>query len=156
MANNVYPGRIINMTANGLEPICNVDATLNMTSETTTDTPCKPTSDEAYKSANWTTVTQTSKSWTITGSMKAVGDTVTAGKYKHSYLANQFIEGLPVEVTFGTTQTTDFDFDELEVYSGSGIVTDVTWNAPSDGESTVDFTVTGNGELTHTITPVTT
>lgn len=151
-----YPGSIWNMTADGLEPICNVEASLNLTSDTTTEPPCKPNATDAYKGAIWSTISQTSKSWTITGTMRTVGDTPTAGLYKHAYIAEKFISGAVVQVVFGTTQTSDFDFAEVETFTGEGIVTDVTYNAPNGNESgTVDFTITGNGELTHDVVPFT-
>lgn len=154
MAYKTYPGSIWSMTADGLEPMCNIDATLNMTSDTTTEDPCKPNASESYAQANWTSVTVNNKSWTITGTMRTVGDTPTAGFYKHAYLADKFIDGTPVAVVFATTQTTDFDFDEVETFTGEGIVTDVTYNAPAGNESgTVDFTITGNGPLTHDVVP---
>lgn len=149
---NTYPGNIWNMTADGLEPICNTELTLNMTSETTTEPPCKPNSTDSYKGANWNTVTVTSKGWEVTGTIRTVGDAPAAGQYKHSYITDKFIQGGNVQVSFGTTETTDFDFQEVETFTGEGIVTSVTYNAPQGQESgTVDFTITGNGELTHDV-----
>lgn len=150
------PARLINITLNGYEIECNTSANMSMTREVTATSPCKPTSGDSYASGGWVQNTEGDASFEITGSAKAIKDAIIAsGKIKHSEIIRLFMEAPVVQVTFGTTDVSDFSLEEIETYSGSGILTGITWAAEGNEESNVDFTITGTGQPVQTITPVT-
>ncbi len=149
-------GKLIGVKVNGTYLRCQTDGTLTITTNTTDTDPCKPSEEEATNAASWVTHSIDSKAWTISATAKTFAD-VAAGVIDNSELANLMIVGTPsVEVTFQTIRTTDYDFDEIWVYEGTGTITSFTINAPGAGESTYDIEITGNGALTYTETPVTT
>lgn len=154
MAGQVLQGSLLAVTLNGTRIQCEIDSTLNVTTNTTETDPCKPASTEAYKAAKWTDASVDSKTWSLDFSAKAFADAV---EMNNADILELMVSGDPiVQIEFSTTQTTDFDFDEILTFSGEGILSDFTWNNPSTGESTYDVTVTGKGAPTFTRVSVTT
>lgn len=154
MAGQVLQGSLQAVTINGNRVQCEIDATLNVTTNTTETDPCKPLSTDAYKAARWVDTSVDSKAWTIDFSAKAFADAVEINNLD---ILDLLVNGdNVVQVEFNTTQTTDYDFDEVATFSGEGILSDFSWNNPSAGESTYDVTITGKGAPTFTRTPITT
>lgn len=148
----VLPGKVIGVTIDGDFIDCQIDATLTKTNNVTETTGCKPSPDGTYKGASTVGRTVDTSDWTITMSAKAFADAVTVNQ---NDIAEKMDTNPIVQVTFQTTQTTDFDFEEAWVYEGEGILTDFTINAPQDGEATWDTTIVANGTpLTLTRTPI--
>lgn len=154
MAGEVTPGKIWGISVNGNFVNCQIDATLTINNNVSESAPCKPGPTDSYKSSGWVTNNIDSKSWEITGSNKSFADAL---QMNNADFIDLLVNGSSiVQVQFGTTQHPDYDFDEIQVFSGEGIISNFTLNAPNEGEGTSDFTITGNGAPTFTRTPVTT
>lgn len=150
----ILPGKLMTTTVNGTALRCQVDATLTISVNVTENESCKPSAEDAYLANAWVTQSIDNKSWEITVSAKAYADAI---EMSNSDIGELLTTGSPiVQVTFMTTQTTDYDYDEVFVYSGEAIITNYTLNGPQTGDGTYDLTFTGNGPLTLTRTPVTT
>lgn len=153
MANSLA-GKIIGVELNGTYYKCQTDATLNLIANLTEDEACKP--DPGTPSGGgigWVTRTVDSKDWNITFSAKAFADDLQAN---NSEISTFFIDSdLSVEVDFQTNVTENNDAYNF-VYNGDGIMSSLTLNAPTDGASTYDVEIQGNGPLTYTTIPVTT
>lgn len=153
MAGQVLPGSVIGITINGQEVQCELESSLSVTVNTTEADPCKPVSTEAYRSAVWTDASVDSKTWQITFSAKAFADAVA---FNNLDVLDLLVNGDPiVEVQFYTKQHLDYDFDEIAVFSGTGILSLDDWTAPSQGESTYSGTIAGKGKPEFVRTPVT-
>lgn len=154
MAVNTIPGKLIGVRIGGTWLNCQVDSTLNLTVNVTEDDPCKPSPDDlASGDVPWIERTADTRDWSIDVSQKLLKDSLAAA---NPDLGELIIEGnIDVEVEFMTLPgqtTSNYDF----VYSGSGILTNFTLNAPAVGAATTDATISGNGALTYTKVPVTT
>lgn len=150
----VLQGKLLAVTIDGEFVNCQVDATLTITTETETTDPCKPDATQTTQGASWTEATESSKSWSISMSAKAFADAIVLN---NSDILDKLVNGsATAQVQFSTTETTDYDYAELLLFSGTGIITNFTWNAPSTGESTYDVEITGSGQPTFTRTPFTT
>lgn len=153
MAGQVLKGGVMGVTINGGEVQCELEASLSIEVTTTETDPCKPLSTENYKASVWSNPDVESKSWTITASAKAFAD---ATAFNNIDLIKLLVDGDPiVQVQFYTKEHPDYDFDEIAVFSGSGILSLDSWDAPAQGESTYSFTITGKGKPTFVSTPVT-
>lgn len=154
MAGQVLPGSVIGITINGEELQCELESSLSITINTTETEACKPATSEAYKSATWTDASVDSKTWEITFSAKAFADEVA---FNNLDMVDLLVNGDPiVEVQFATKQHPDYDFDEIAVFTGTGVLSLDDWTAPSEGESTYSGTIIGKGQPTFTREPVTT
>lgn len=150
------PGKLISMKIGGVQIRCQTDITLNIVVNTTDNDPCKPSEEEAANGASqWVTRTIDTKEWSASATAKTFAD-VTAGFIDNGDITALMLADPTVEVTIGTTQTTDYNFPELWVYEGTGILTNFTLNGAQAGESTYDIEISGSGELTYTATPFTT
>lgn len=153
MAGQVLPGAVMGITINGSELQCELESALSITINTSEAEACKPLTSEAYKGATWADQTVDRKTWEITGSAKAFADAV---EFNNLDLVDLLVNGNPiVEVQFYTKQHTDYDFDQIAVFTGTGILSLDDWTAPAEGESTYSFTITGKGEPTFVRTNVT-
>lgn len=159
---NSVPGSIIGMTIKQVGSVdpgvwldCQTDATLDMAVETEEEDPCKPTPEELVTTGDvpWADFTPSKRNWNITFSQKMMRASLAAS---NTNIASLIIAGnVFVEVQFMTApgQTkSDFDF----VYSGTGILTGFTFNAPVTGAATTDSTIQGTGPLAELIVPITT
>lgn len=154
MANSV-PGKIIGVRVGGVWLNCQTDATLNLTVNVSEEDPCKPDGDAltTENSIPWVERTADSRDWSIDFSAKLMRDSLASAN-DPADIAGLIIDGtVNAEVEFATADNqtySDYDF----VYSGSGIITNFTLNAPASGAATQDATVTGNGPLTRAVVPV--
>lgn len=151
MAVNTVPGSIIGVRFGGDWLPCQVDATLNLTVNVTEDDPCKPDpSDTEVQDSPWVERTVDSRDWSIDVSQKLMRNSLIAS---NPDIGELIVDGLlDVEVEFMTRpgQTrSDYDF----VFSGTGIITDFSLNAPGSGAATTDTTISGNGPLTYVKVP---
>lgn len=159
---NSVPGSIIGLTIkdstsvlDGVWLPCQTDATLNLGVETEEEDPCKPTPEELVLQGDvpWSEFTPSKRNWDISFSQKLMRDSLATA---NPDIAQLIITGkILVEVQFMTApgQTkSNFDF----VYSGTGILTGFTLNAPAVGASTSDSTIQGTGAITYVTVPVTT
>lgn len=154
MANSkVIPGKLIVVTANDVAFDCQQDATLSISYNLTQEDPCKPDPTESYTGFSWQTSTTDSASWEISFTLKATDAT----QNNQNSILNALINtGNQMSIAFETSGAANTGLDVASVFEGDGLISSFTWNAPSTGESTVDVTVTGNGEPTFTTVPATT
>lgn len=142
----VLKGGVIGLSINTTELQCELESSLSITINTTENDPCKPLSTEDYKSASWTDPTVDTKSWTITGSAKAFADAVA---FNQLDLLELLVNGDPiVQVQFYTKEHPDYDYDQIATFTGTGILSLDSWDAPAQGESTYSFTIEGKGKPT--------
>ena len=144
--NDAIPGKLMGVKIDGNFIDCQIDATYNMTMDTEEGDICKPSPTDTTDGASWAEPTAGRKSGTIDFSAKSLAKMTGFGLYE---LSNLFINGSnSVTWTFGTTQTTDYNQPALIVYSGDGIMTSFNINAPNEGESTFDSSITMVGKPT--------
>ncbi len=149
------PGKLISMKIGGVAIRCQTDITLTMTNNLTDNDLCKPSETELANGSNWITRTYDSSEWSVSATAKTFAD-ITAGFIDNSDITNLMLGNPTVEVTIATTQTVDYNFPQLFVYEGTGILTSYTLNGAQAGESTYDIEISGSGALTFTETPFTT
>lgn len=152
MASNKVPGSIIGVRYGGVWLRCQTDATLNLSVNVTEEDSCKPDADdEAATDIPWVERSIDSRDWGIEFSQNLMRNSLAT---ENPDTAGLIIDGnVEVEVEFMTRpgQTkSDYDF----IYSGSGILTGFTLNAPATGTATEDSTIVGNGPLTRDVIPV--
>lgn len=150
-------GRLIGVTIGGNYYNCQTTADLTLGTSLTKNPICKPNPNGSVSIA-WETSTVDSKNWQITFSAQSFLDSIIGYKNNNDLL-ELFIAGdLQVDVEFLTsanlTDTENYDHDF--VFEGSGLLTTVKVNAPAQGGSTYDVTITGNGTPTFTLIPSTT
>lgn len=150
----VIQGKLLAVSVDGTVIDCQTDATLNIAVETEETDPCKPVAGSASNSASWSDPTESSRNWSIDFSAKSFADSTG---FNNADLIDLLVNGSAiVDVIFSTTETSDYDHDEVQVFSGEGILSNFSLSAPSTGESTYDATITGKGKPTFTRTPATT
>lgn len=154
MANSkVIPGKLIVVTSGDVAFDCQQDASLSITYELSQEEPCKPDPTETYRGFSWQTSTTDSASWEITFTLKATDAT----QNNQNSLLNQLINtGNELSLAFETSSAVGAGLTVASIFEGDGLISSFSWNAPSTGESTVDVTVSGNGEPTFTTVPATT
>lgn len=151
--NDAIPGKLMGVKIDGNFIDCQIDATLNMTLDTEEGDICKPSPTDTTDAKSWAEPTAGRKSGTLDFSAKAFAKATGYGLYE---LGNLFINGdNRLEWTFGTTQTTDYVYTVLIVYSGDGLLSTHNVNGPGTGESTYDGTITFVGQPSIDRIPVT-
>lgn len=152
MASNKVPGSIIGVRAGGVWLRCQTDATLNLIVNTTEEDPCKPDEDDVIAGdISWVERSVDSRDWNIEFNQNLMRNSLAAS---NPDMAQLIIDGdVEVQVEFMTRpgQTkSDYDF----IYSGTGILTGFTLNAPTTGTATSNSTIAGNGPITYAKIPV--
>lgn len=151
MANKVIPGKLLLVKMGDDFFNCQQDASLSITYNLTQEDPCKPDPSELYKGFSWQTSTTDSATWEISFTLKATD----ANANNQNSLLNQLVNtGNSVEISFETSDASGTDLEFASVFEGDGLISSFTWNAPANGESTVDVTVTGNGDPSFATVPV--
>lgn len=144
-------GRLIGVKVAGSYYRCQTDAKLTLGTSVTQNDTCKPDPSGSI-SIDWETSTVDSKNWNMTFSAQAFLDSLE-GYNDNSDLIELFITGdLQVEADFLTatalTETEGYSHDFI--FTGPGLLSGITVNAPAKGSSTYDVTITGNGAPTYT------
>ena len=151
MANKVIPGKLLLVRMGDDFFNCQQDASLSITYNLTQEDPCKPDPSEPYKGFSWQTSTTDSATWEISFTLKATD----ANANNQNSLLNQLVNtGNSVEISFETSDASGTGLEFASVFEGDGLISSFTWNAPANGESTVDVTVTGNGDPSFATVPV--
>ena len=151
MANKVIPGKLLLVKMGDDFFNCQQDASLSITYNLTQEDPCKPDPSESYKGFSWQTSTTDSATWEISFTLKATD----ANASNQNSLLNQLVNtGNSVEISFETSDASGTGLEFASVFEGDGLISSFTWNAPANGESTVDVTVTGNGDPSFSTVPV--
>lgn len=155
---NSVPGKIIGIRIAGVWLACQTDATLNITVNVTEEDPCKPDGDNPTSADTipWVTRTADTRDWSIDFSNKLMRDTLKAANNAQN-IAKLIIDGNVYLEDLEFSTANDQTFSDVDmVYSGSGIITSFSLNAPESGPATMDNTISGNGALTYQYVPVTT
>jgi hypothetical protein len=148
-------GKLLSVTVGGKKIRCQTDATLNLTTNLTEDDPCKPDDDTPLEEAGWTTRTVDSRDWNVTVSAKNFLDATSASNVDQRDLIDEFISGnLNAEIEFLSTPGQHPGDTEDVVYSGNAILATIAVNAPASGNSTSDYTFSGNGPLSSVRIPI--
>lgn len=145
-------GKVYQVKINGEAIECQTDATLNFNTNTSEKELCKP-SGAVGDDVTWVGYNIDSQGWDISFSGQSFADSLVNA---NANLISLFIKGdVLLEVDFWTnTAVKGFDGDQIQLYSGKGIMTAITLNAPTTGASTYDVTIQGTGPITETLTPI--
>lgn len=151
-------GKIIGIRLGGVWLECQTDATLNISVNVTEEDPCKPDgdADTPETAIPWIERTADSRDWSVDFSAKLMRDSLST-QNAPANVAKLIIDGdvYVDDFEFATANNQDQSANDM-IYSGSGILTGFTLNAPVSGAATTDSTITGNGPLTYSYPPVTT
>lgn len=143
-------GKVIQSTIDGERLNCQLEGSLSLSQDFENEEACKPDYAGSASAITWVTQTAGDKSWEITGSGK-VEDTFT--QTTALALDKHFIESNePIEVTFGSVDPT---LANTITYTGSAFISSWSLTAPTTGSATYEYTLTGNGAITRTVTPKT-
>lgn len=155
---NSLSGKVVGINVQDPETLemkwldCQVDATLNLTTDTEEEESCKPSPDEIATIGDvpYGEFTASKRTWDISVSQKIVKGIFEAAGID---IADLWVQGLlNVQVEFMTNPNQEvFAYDI--VYSGAAIITGYTFNAPETGASTADITLQGTGEITRNVVP---
>ena len=157
MATSTVEGKIIGVSVGGKWLLCQVDSTLAITVAMTEQDLCKPDGDTAPSGTNnipWINRTADSRDWNIKVSQNLIRQTLAAANFdfgQNLVNGNVYLDNVLFKTATGQTES-----DNAFVYSGSAIISDFSLSAPTKGGAKIDTTLTGNGPLTYTKTPVTT
>ena len=131
---------------------CQLDATLNLITNTTEDEVCKPSGDTVETATSWVTRTVDSQDWNISVNAQAFLDTVGA-ELTQSDILESIIDGdLNVEVEFLSTPGQHSN-DEDILFEGDAIIENFSLSAPATGKANYDLDLSGNGKPTVTRIP---
>lgn len=157
MATSTVEGKLIGVSVGGKWLVCQTDATLAITVAMTEQDVCKPDGDSAPSGSDnipWINRTADSRDWNIKVSQNLIRDTLASANFdfgQNLVNGNVYLDNVLFKTANGQTES-NYGF----VYSGSAIISDFSLTAPTKGGSKIDTTLTGNGPLTYTKTPVTT
>lgn len=147
---NVRNGSLYLVKIDDKNLACQLDANISFTQEMDTEDPCKPAYTDG-KTVSWVHDSAGRKSWEISGSGKVTEDD-TETMFTADALAKHFIESNDaIEVSVGNV---DINKARGITYSGTAQLTSFTLNYPATGGATYDYTATGLGAVTQTITPI--
>lgn len=151
-------GRLIGVTINGNYYNCQTAGDLTLGTSLTKNPVCKPNPTNGSLSIAWETSNVDSKNWQITFSAQSFLDSITGYKNNNDLLQYFITGNLIVDVQFLTSANlTDAEnYQHDFIFEGSGLLSTIKVNAPSQGGSTYDVTITGNGTPTFTLIPSTT
>lgn len=141
-------GNTILVTMGDVELACQLDSTFTSTTNLTANNPCKGESKAE-------TQTVTSRSWSITFNGKTQnGPLATPTSNDQRALLAAQKSGELVEVVFAPKPSLNPGATSNWTITGNARVSEVTIEAPVDGESTYSGTFTGDGDWTEADVPV--
>lgn len=140
-------GNTILVTMGDTELACQLESTFTSTSNLTANPPCKGESKAETQSV-------TSRSWSITFNGKTQNGAVASPSNDQRALLAAQKSGELVEVVFAPKPELNPDATSNWTITGNARVSEVTINAPVDGESTYSGTFTGDGDWTEADVPV--
>lgn len=147
-------GKLVKLKVGDKPFKCEMDMSLNFTTNTNEEELCKP--DEGESSSDvWVNPEEVSRGWDASVTAKALVETLTTYSGIDD-LINSFVNGsVIVEVTIETNSTSaDYNQPQTMLFTGTAIMTGLTFNAPQEGSATGDVTFTGKGKPTYTQTTV--
>lgn len=147
-------GNLIGITVDDVYYRCQTDLTLNLTTNTNVEDPCKPAPGETDEGYEWDDPTITGQAWDATFSARSFADSVEGNQADliEKLVAGTVIAEIEVSINTGSSQ---FDGTEQQLFTGTGIITGFTLNAGSADSSTYDTTILGKGKPNFVRTPIT-
>ncbi len=143
--------RNVQIQLNGDYVPCQLDLTLNITQNTSTEDPCKPDPANIDAGASFNTYSVDSKDWSVTFSARQFADELALNNIELSEL---IINGDGrLAMIINTVQGANWSHPLIFEYAGEVIITSLDLNAPATGSATYDVTLQGAGPLTFTKTP---
>lgn len=131
---------------------CQLDATLNVTVNTSEDETCKPSGATVESATSWITNTVDSVGWNISVNAKAFLATVGT-ELTQSDILELIVDGnLEGEAEFLTTPGQHNNPEDI-VYEGNVIISNFSLNAPASGNANYDLDLLGQGKPTFTRIP---
>lgn len=150
-------GRLIGITIDGNYYNCQTNADLTLGTSLTKNPVCKP-SPTGGSTIAWDTSNIDSRNWVITFSAQSFLDSITGTKNNNDLLSAFILGNLSVEAQFLTSDALAAaeGYDHNFIFEGVGILSTIKVNAPAQGGSTYDVTITGNSAPSFTLIPSTT
>jgi len=142
-------GKLWYVTLNGQRIKCQLDATLNFTTNVEEEDACKPEED-AIDQKQWVEREEVSRDWEITVNHRAFLDAV---QINQADIIDMYVNG-DLKVTAGFVADPSTGYAQNQVFNGPGIITSAALNAPAAGKSNMDLTISANGAPTFTRIPV--
>src|SRR3546814_443336 len=121
---------------------CQLDATLNMTVNTTEDEACKPSGETPETSTSWITNTVDSQGWNISVNAQAFLDTVGTELTQADILELMVDGNLEGEAEFLSTPG-QHNYPEDQLFEGTVLISDFSLNAPASGKANYDLSLLG-------------
>lgn len=134
-----------------VEALCQLDLSLTITNNTSTEDPCKP-ADPGLGAGN-NVYTVDSKDWSVSFNGRQMINELAMAGVTQSTIAKSMLTGTSTaEITIGTDPetTTNYPYPIVVEYSGDILITELTLNWPATGSSTYDATFQGNSDLQYT------
>lgn len=131
---------------------CQLDATLNLLTNTSEDEACKPSGETPETATSWVTRTVDSQDWNISVNAQAFLDIVGA-ELAQSDILELIVDGdLEGTAEFLTTPGQHNNAEDI-IFEGPVIIENFSLNAPATGKANYDLDLSGNGKPTFTRIP---
>lgn len=157
MPAKVIAGKWIKLKINGEFVQCQLDLSLNITNNTSTEDPCKPEDPSLGASNNFYTID--SRDWTVDFNGKQMSAELAMNGVNQADLVRLVLTGdSQMDVIIGgePASTTNYPYDTFQEYSGTVLLTELALTWPATGSSTYDASFQGNSDLVFVETPVST
>ena len=142
----------VQIQLNGDYVPCQLDLTLNITQNTSSEDPCKPSPENIDQGATFNEYSIDSKDWSVTFSARQFADELALNNIELSELV---INGDgKLAMIINTIEGTNYPHPLLFEYAGEVIITSLDLNYPATGSANYDVTLQGAGDLTFTKTEV--
>jgi len=132
---------------------CQLDATVNFTTNTTEDDPCKPDGESPEETARWVEREVDTQDWNVTVNHRSFLEEVGA-QLDQSDIIELIVDGNINGTVEVLTTPGQHNNEEDVVLEGPVVITDFSWNLPASGIANSDLTLSGNGKPTYTRIPV--
>lgn len=132
---------------------CQLDATVNFTTNTTEDDPCKPDGESPEETARWIEREVDTQDWNVTVNHRSFLEEVGA-QLDQSDIIELIVDGNIYGTVEVLTTPGQHNNEEDVVLEGPVVITDFSWNLPASGKANSDLTLSGNGKPAYDRIPV--
>ena len=131
---------------------CQLDATVNFTTNTTEDDPCKPDGESPEETARWVEREVDTQDWNVTVNHRSFLEDVGA-QLDQSDIIDLIVDGTINGTVEVLTTPGQHNNDEDVILEVPVVITAFSWNIPASGKANSDLTLSGNGKPTYTRIP---